>query len=290
MTMVRSAKTNPWMFRYVALLALCALVLIVLGAWLTSEIQPMPGSSSPVVSASTKSDVLLDRAHTLAAWVVGFLTLGLALWLQLAPTRASLRGIGWAALAVVVVEGWLGSPSVLQSLPRAAGLFHAVLAPVFLSMVLTVALAVSSQQKPDQLVEDSSRPTLRSLATTMLCLALLQILLGAAYRHGIMAVLLHILNALIVTVVVLVACILVMRQFPRHPSLRPAALALGIITSLQVCLGFATFILLLIDSGPTSALLLLSVAHVATGALTWAASVVLAIQIWRNVRLASRPI
>jgi len=105
-----------------------------------------------------------------------------------------------------------------------------------------------------------------------------------------LGVLLHILNALIVTIVVLVACILVNRQFPGHPSLRPAALALGIVTGVQVCLGFATFILLLIDSGPTSALLLLSVAHVATGALTWAASVVLAIQIWRNVRLASRPI
>jgi heme A synthase len=122
----------------------------------------------------------------------------------------------------------------------------------------------------------------------MLSLALLQILLGAAYRHGLMGVLLHILNALIVAIVVLVTCVLVIRQFPLHPSLRPAALALGIVTGVQVVLGFATYILIVIDSGTVTALLILSVGHVATGALTSAASVLLTMQIWRNVRLAKR--
>jgi hypothetical protein len=63
---------------------------------------------------------------------------------------------------------------------------------------------------------------------------------------------------------------------------------LGIVTGVQVVLGFATYILIVIDSGTVTALLILSVGHVATGALTSAASVLLTMQIWRNVRLAKR--
>jgi heme A synthase len=114
-------------------------------------------------------------------------------------------------------------------------------------------------------------------------LALLQVILGAAYRHDLAGVLWHILNALVVAVVVMIAAMLVTRQFPAEPSLRFPAVALAIVTGVQVLLGFATFTMLLIGS-QNSALLILSVAHVATGALTLAASVLLAIQVRRNLR------
>jgi heme A synthase len=283
-----ASSQSPWMFRSAVMLAVCALGLIVLGASVTSEIQPMPGSVKPVVSPSKQADVLLLQAHTVMAWAVGILTLGLAIWFQSAETRAWLRWLAWTALAVVLVETWTGARNTLESLPRAAGFLHALLAQLLLSIVIAIAVGVAGRPERDQPVNDSGRPPLRSLAAAMLSLALLQILLGAAYRHGLMGVLLHILNALIVAIVVLVTCVLVIRQFPLHPSLRPAALALGIVTGVQVVLGFATYILIVIDSGTVTALLILSVGHVATGALTSAASVLLTMQIWRNVRLAKR--
>jgi hypothetical protein len=96
---------------------------------------------------------------------------------------------------------------------------------------------------------------------------------------------LHILNALVVGTLALTVCMLVIRQFPQHFVLHPAALALAIVTGIQICLGFATFIVLLIASGTSTALLILSVAHVAAGALTLAASIVLAIEIRLNLRV-----
>lgn len=278
---------SKWLFRYTAVLAFCVLGLIVLGAAVTSEIQPIPGPVTPQVSASAQTEVLLERAHVLAAWAVGVLTLGLAVWLQLVARRAWMRWLGWTAFAVVVVEGWLGMRGIHDSTSGAAGFFHAMLAQVLLSIVVVSAVGGSEEPERDQLVEHSGRPLFRSLAVTMLSLTLLQTLLGAAYRHNLMGVLWHILNALVVAVVVLVACILLIRQYPGHSSVRPAALVLAIVTGVQVALGFAVFILLLISSGGTTALLILSVCHVATGALTLAASAVLTIEILRNVRFAT---
>ena len=56
-------QASPWMFRYAVGLALCVLVLIVLGAALTSEIQPLPGADVPVVSASTPGEISLEQGH-----------------------------------------------------------------------------------------------------------------------------------------------------------------------------------------------------------------------------------
>jgi heme A synthase len=99
-----------------------------------------------------------------------------------------------------------------------------------------------------------------------------------------MSVVLHILNAMLVGIVVLVVCILTVRVFPLHPLLRPAAVALGVVTAVQVALGFPTFILLVMGLDNSLALLIVSVAHVTTGAVTLAASVLLAMRIRQCVR------
>lgn len=277
-------QANPWIFRYAVALAVGVLILIALGAALTSEIQPIPGSSPQVVSASTPGQLSLDQAHMVAAWIVSALTLGLAVWLQLGDERGWVRWLGWAALAAVLAEGWSGMQGVLQSMPRGAGFFHALFAPCLLSIIVAAAAGVYAGNEPAEMLEDSGRPSLRTLAIVVAHLALLQVVLGAAYRHGLMGVLLHILNALIVAIAVLVACMLVVRQFPGQRSLKQPAVALAIVTGVQVLLGFATFTFLLIGSGKIAALLILSVGHVATGAVTLALSVLLAIQVRRNLR------
>jgi heme A synthase len=226
----------------------------------------------------------LVETHTVAAWLAAVLTLVLAGWLLRGARHAWLRRLAWAALAVVTGEALSGMQSVLQSAPRAAGFFHAIFAQGLLSIVAAIVVGTSAEPDPKQFVEDSMKPSLRALGVFIPCLAGLQVLLGAAYRHGVMGFLLHILNALIVTIVVFVVCMRVLQQFSRHPFLQPAALALVIVTGVQVILGFVTFILLLMGAGSAIALLMLSVAHVSTGALTLAASVVLAIQIRRYVR------
>jgi heme A synthase len=267
---------NKAMFQYTVALGLCVLVLIVLGSLLTSEIQPTPGSSTPAVTASSPGEMSLELAHTVAAWIVGALTLGLAVWLR--------SGLAWAAFGIVVLEAWSGMASVLQSMPRTAGFLHALLAQGLLTIVVAAAASVYNSKEASGKLEDSGR--LRALAISASHLAAIQVVLGAAYRHGVMGVLLHLLNALAVAIVVLLVCMFVMRQFPSEPSLRGPALALAVVTGVQVLLGFGDFTLLLIGS-EGRALLILSVAHVSTGAVTMAASFLLATQVRRRVVRAS---
>jgi heme A synthase len=276
-------QDSPWIFRCAVGLAVCVLALIVLGASLTSELQPTPGSAAPAVTASTPIQMTLVETHIVIAGLVVLLTLVLSVGL-LRGRRAQLRSLAWAALAIVAAEAFLGTQSILQSAPRIAGFLHAIFAQVLLTVVVAIAVSMSAEPGPEELVDDSKKPSLHSLAIFVPALAFLQVLLGAAYRHGVAGVVMHLLNAMVVTILVFVVCMRVIQQFASHPFLQPAALRLVIVTGVQVILGFVTFILLLMNSGSAAALLILSVAHVSTGAVMLAASVVFALQIRRHIR------
>jgi heme A synthase len=92
------------------------------------------------------------------------------------------------------------------------------------------------------------------------------------------------LNAMIVLLLILIVAVFLTRQFPLHPTLRPAAVALAVITSIQVALGFTTFLMLILFPETSLAVVITSVLHVTTGALTLAAAVALALQIRFNVQ------
>jgi heme A synthase len=260
---------SPWLHRFAILLAVFTLIVIVLGASLTSEIRPLPGAaaSAPVVSAPG-----LEQAHRIAGYVLALFTLGLAIWARSLPA--------WLALAAVIVE----------CLSERVPVVHAFDAQVFFAFVVAIAVLTSkSWQAGPKLVESQWKP-LRSLGMAILFLVFFQIGLGAAFRHNAMGVIWHILNAMIVLLVILVAGIFVLRQYPEHPSLRPAAIALLIITGVQVLLGFSVYMVLLVSSENNLGLVITSVVHIFNGALTLAASVVLTMQIHRNIKVNDRSV
>jgi heme A synthase len=233
-----------------------------LGASITGEIRSLPGATVP----SPASMPALEHAERIGGYALAVLTLGLALWVR------SLTG--WLALAAVIGEGFLSGFPIL----------HALLAPLLFALMVAIAVVTStSWQAAPKLVESPWGP-LRPLGIAIPILVVMQIGLGAAYRHNAMGVWSHIGNAMIVLLVVLVAGIFVVRQYPEHSMLRPAALALLIITGIQVLLGFTVFLVLLMSSENNSGLIVTGVIHVANGALTLAASVVLAMQMQRNLK------
>jgi hypothetical protein len=98
-------------------------------------------------------------------------------------------------------------------------------------------------------------------------------------------VLWHIFNAMIVLLLNLIVAVFLTRQFPQHPTLKPAAVTLAVITSIQVLLGFTTLMLLIIIPNEGDlAIVISSVLHVTTGALTFASGLALAILIRYNIR------
>jgi heme a synthase len=228
--------------------------------------------------------VLFETGHRMIATVVGILTIGLAIWISRADKRSWMRRLGWVAVSLVVAQGLLGGATVLLLQPAPISIAHACLAQLFFSVTVAIAVFTSPNWQQDQeSVEDYGWPSLRSLAILTPALVLIQIALGAGFRHRAFSLLPHIVGAMIVPLVILLVGIFVLNQFPRHRALRPAAIRLLIVTVVQIFLGIVAYVARLNAADYPLAMVLTTVAHVATGGLTLAASVVLAIQIRRNV-------
>jgi len=267
---------NPWLHRYAIFVAFCALIAILLGAVVTSLERPIAGPIAEVQNSAAAA-ASFEVWHHMAGGIVVVLMLGLAL---------GFRGqLGWIGLGAGILDGLLGAKAITQALPQLSGILHAVLAQIFFACMVAIAVVTSeSWKRGPQPIEDSWRPSMRSLAVAVPAIILLQITLGASYRYRALGVIWHILNAMIVLLLILIVAVFLIRQFPLHPTLRPAAVALAVITSIQVALGFATFMMLILFPETSLAVVITSVLHVATGSLTFAAGLVLALLIRYNVR------
>jgi heme A synthase len=255
---------SPWVHRYAVLLAVLVFLLLATGAYLTSNIRPMPGPNpGPVATAPG-----LQQIHLILAGLVGLLTLGLGLWLRRLP--------GWIALAAVIVESALGS-----SLGNFGTILHAILAPILFSSVVAAAVVTSESWSQPPAPAKDLWPPLRKMAILAPILVGVQISLGAGFRHNAMGVAWHILNAGIALLLIMVLGVCLLRQYPEHPALRPASITLLVITGVQVLLGFGVFLVILIVSENNQALMVSGTAHVLTGSLVLAATVALALELRR---------
>jgi cytochrome c oxidase assembly protein subunit 15 len=280
---------HPWLHRYAVLLAAFTLFLVVAGASVTSNqaglsVPDWPLSYGQLMPQMT-GGVLFEHGHRMIATFVGILTIGLLIFLSKVETRSWMRKLGWAALGAVILQGLLGGLTVLLLLPPPVSVAHACLAQLFFATTVSIALFTSKQWlRGPQIVEDYGKPSLRSLAVVTPALILGQIALGAAFRHGAMGVLPHVFGAMIVALAILMVSAFVLHQFPEHHALRSAAVGLLTIGLVQVILGLAAYYTRSNAAEQPAAMVVTTVIHVAVGALTLAASIVLAIQIRRNVR------
>jgi heme A synthase len=270
---------DAWLHRYSIVVAFCVLLVLIAGAIVTSLERPI----SPVPSApTTPAAISFESWHRLGTLFVAVLVAGLAAWLAKGSKDPHLGQVGWIALSIFVVEGILGT--ALGSLSPLTDILHALIGQISFAAVALLTVFTSERwQRGPNFIEDSWRPPLRKLAFLLPAIVILQIILGAAFRYRAASVIWHILNAMIVLLSILIVCVFLVRQFPEHPSLRPAAIALGGIAGVQVFLGFTTFVMLLLFPETSPAVIIVSVVHVATGALTLAATVSLTAEIRRNV-------
>ena len=241
--------------------AISMLVLVMSGAALTSsrDHSRWPG---------------LLTVHVAVAIASALLTLGVAI---------AFSRFGWMILSALLVEIVLGYP--LKATGPVAGTLHAVLGTLLVAALTAVALVTSrSWQRDPELVQDYGWPSLKSISTTASFLVAVQVAFGAGIRHSELGVMPHLLGALVVALLIMIVGAFAMNQFPKHPTLRPAAIALMVITGIQVFLGMAAFMFRMMNVTATTTWLGISVAHVVTGSVTFAASVVFAVEIRRNVR------
>jgi len=261
---------NPWLYRLAVLLAIAALLLIVDGAMVGPEAQPTSAALS---------------THRIAATAVSLLTLVVTLWVIFRDPRPQARRLAWITLTIAVLQDSVGHAAVLTRIPIAAGIAHALMAPLFFAATVAIAVVTSpGWSRGPEHASDYGWPSMRSLAILTPIVVVLQILLGAAFRQKALTLLPHVLGAMFVALVILLESIFVLQQFPTHRALRPAAKTLLGVGFGQVFLGLTALIMKSMADDTATPVVITVAAHVTGGALTLATTIVLSILIRRNVQ------
>lgn len=226
--------------------------------------------------------VLAEHGHRLLGALVGFFTIGLAVWTWLADHRKWMRWLGVGALVLVIVQGVLGGLRVIWvSLDLA--IVHALVAQLFFALLASMVLFLTetwrdARQEP---VDPENFHLLRSIlwiAPVALCI---QIFLGALLRHpgtGIDPLFagLHLGWAFVASIIISVFWIRVRSGLPESPLLIRLAGAMLSILIFQVILGLVAYFVLLDESGALQASsfqVIANTTHMVTGALLFACTV-----------------
>jgi cytochrome c oxidase assembly protein subunit 15 len=126
--------------------------------------------------------LFIEHGHRLLGTVVGVLTISFLLSTWLCQKKRSLRWLGFAALAGVLLQGVLGGMRVLANQVLLAQI-HGCVGPAFFAV--TVALAVVTSRRWQQAVSEPSQllATIQRLSLVITFLAMLQIVVGSQLRH-----------------------------------------------------------------------------------------------------------
>ena len=263
--------------RFALIVAAAALILIASGAFVTSSRE---ASTTPDVSAA--APLAGSGVHQALGIGVIVLALILAIWTYTSARQARVRILASVAAVMGVIDSFSGLHPPLS--PETAAL-HAILTPLFFGGLAGVVFFTAPEwELPPEPVDDRGMRFLRPMAISAPPLVVLQIALGALYRHKVASVMWHMAGAMIVALVTLIACMVVIQQYPEHRPLRGSAIHLMSIVLLQVSLGVAAFTMQLLETENTVTLAVVTGSHVVVGNLTLAASLLFAIRVLRHVQ------
>jgi cytochrome c oxidase assembly protein subunit 15 len=253
--------------------------------------------------------VYYEHAHRLYGMLVGVVALTLAAMAWSLDGRRSVRWASLAVLAMVCVQGLLGGLRVTGRLTMSQeaehlapnlglAIVHGAFGQVVFATFVGIAAATSLSWRTAGRTASLSFGSERLLTTLLPAAVVMQLVLGACYRHlkvhgpnGLEHHPLWALHAHIVFGVVVAAAAigLGVQAWGRHGEiaiLRRTGLALAIVTSIQLLLGLLALAGVLTRAGEATPLfeLLATSAHQSTGALVLAISVLLAM--WTRRLLA----
>ena len=145
--------------------------------------------------------IFYEHGHRMIASFVGLLSIILAVWLWRVESRRPpgerwLRWLGVAALGAVIAQGLLGGLTVLFFLPPRGLLRARHPGAAFLRTVASIALFTSAWWERDSSlrVPDLRSPSLHALAVATASAVLLQLILGAAFRHKAFGIVPHLVR------------------------------------------------------------------------------------------------
>jgi cytochrome c oxidase assembly protein subunit 15 len=291
-----TAQPQPALHRFAVFTACCTFALLIAGALVTSRdaglsIPDWPLSYNRIVPPLV-GGIVYEYFHRVIATFVGCLTVILAVWLTRSEPRRWVRWVGGAALGAVVAQGMLGGMTVLFFQPPAVSTAHATLAQIFFCLLVSLAVFTSAWWQGDLSAIDSpDTARFQSLAHWTVAAVFLQLILGAAFRHRAFGLVPHLVGAVIVTLLIFRLAGALKREFGNVKALRACARALHILIGVQLLLGAAAWWSLGYAATfpqPVLITVFLTVAHVVTGALVLAATLVTTLICHRLLRPAEQ--
>lgn len=199
-------------------------------------------------------DIYYEHAHRLFGALVGLTTLVTAVVLERSDHGRRVKNLGWAALAMVIVQGLLGGLRVtgtltLSTSPEAMSpnlvlaVVHGVLAQLFLSTLVALGVFTSAGWRgPVEPLRRHSVRMDRFLIVLLLVAMIGQLVLGAVQRHYRELLVFHVILG--VAVVAPLAINVGIRAWALNRGRRLLQrLGLGLIAAicLQLALGFGAF-------------------------------------------------
>jgi len=202
--MADAARFHPTSTHKPALAAFAALgsawvfVLVTLGAFTTSIGAGMAFPDWPLSNGSINppgwlQDVAMfaEHSHRLTGMVMGFITIGLAIWLWRREERKWLRHLGAWALVIVVLQGIIGGqrvtlnaidvPGFHMSLGELLRIPHGILAQIYVCILIAIAAACSKRWIERSL---PAGPRVRRVGIVCCILVLVQLVVATTMRHN----------------------------------------------------------------------------------------------------------
>jgi len=263
--------------------------------------------------------VLYEHGHRMIAASITVLVFALAVWTWISSRQRYLRILTALAVVGVIAQAVLGGLSVLSANwadPRwrlALASAHGVFGQIMFCLLASVALLTSAswRAEPASMLPAEDAGKLCLWTGLLVCMLLVQLALGAAFRHVWtkwgpaaaeripanrivnMFLVPHIVNAILATAVLVVATAMVMKRAGGNRNLRLSAISLHVLLLAQLLLGMGAFLTRVVFHmdvpQPQSALVFTTVAHQTVGALMLLTATVLAIQVRRALPHRATP-
>lgn len=286
-------KPKLGVHRFAIALACLTVVLLAAGALVTSN---EAGDSVPdwplsfgrwlVSKDHFVANVRYEYSHRFIAGVVGAATFLLTVWVCFVERRGWLRKLAVVALAGVVAQAVIGGLRVyFPEYKPLIAVPHALVAQSFFGVVVAIAVFTSRSWLAQREVRlDAGKPSARTLTAVTVAALLIQLVLGAGFRHQAFGIAPHIVGAVAVAGLIIWTSILVFRNHSKDEYLtRPARFALALLFA-QLGLGVAAYFARVASAGdpqPLEPMISLTVAHLVVGAATLATVLVLTLRCYR---------
>jgi heme a synthase len=321
---ISSALPTPrWLHGWAVLTVACTLVLLTLGATVTTmgvgmvdrqavrsplylfELVWEAGGLDALVR-ETNIGLVIEHSHRLIGWIVGIEAIVLAAGLGWCERRRWLRWMGLAALVGVSLQGVLGILRIdLQTrfgpnFGNTFALIHGCTAQLVLALLVSIAVWTSASWNQMVPLDRANTTACRRATLLLMGLIYMQIVFGALMRHKELALgmRVHVLLAFGVIAVAVWAGLIVLRTHLAGWTGKHSVWMVWILLNVQVMLGLETLLSKFTVRWPATQERvepvtvmpdLIRSIHFLVGALTFATAVSLTLRAYRFVASPARP-